>query len=84
MDLVADAATQVREDERRQARIDLAAAHHLAVMHDFHEAIDNHFTLTVPGRPGHFYLNAFGLHWSEVTATNLIEVTYEGEVTAKE
>jgi ribulose-5-phosphate 4-epimerase/fuculose-1-phosphate aldolase len=82
MDLVADAATEVREEERRQARIDLAAAHVLAVEHDFHEAIDNHFTLNVPGRPGQFYLNAFGLHWSEVAASNLIEVSFQGEVTA--
>ncbi|MBS0561979.1 MAG: class II aldolase/adducin family protein [Proteobacteria bacterium] len=82
MDIVVDAATNVREDERKQARIDLAAAHQLAVTHDFHEGIDNHFTLNVPGRPGHFYLNPWGLHWSEVTGSKLIEVTYEGEVTA--
>jgi ribulose-5-phosphate 4-epimerase/fuculose-1-phosphate aldolase len=82
MQIVADAATEVREQERRQARIDMAAAHRLAVLHDFHEAIDNHFTLNVPGRPGRFYLNAFGLHWSEVTASNLIEVSFEGEVLA--
>jgi ribulose-5-phosphate 4-epimerase/fuculose-1-phosphate aldolase len=82
MQIVADAATEVREQERRQARIDMAAAHRLAVLHDFHEAIDNHFTLNVPGRPGSFYLNAFGLHWGEVTASNLIEVSFEGEVLA--
>jgi ribulose-5-phosphate 4-epimerase/fuculose-1-phosphate aldolase len=82
MQIVADAAHDVREEERLQARIDLAAAHRLAVKDDFHEAIDNHFTLNVPGRPGHFYLNAFGYHWSEVTASNLIEVTFEGQVIA--
>ncbi len=67
-------------EQRQLARIDMAAAHRLAVMHDFHEGIDNHFTLTVPGRPGRFTLNAFGLHWSEVTASNLIEVSYDGEL----
>ncbi len=82
MDVAVDAVQYVFEKERRQARIDMAAAHHLAVQHDFHEAIDNHFTLTVPGRPGRFYLNAFGLHWSEVTASNLIEVSFEGDVLA--
>ena len=82
MQIVADAANDVREEERRQARTDMAAAHRLAVQHDFHEAIDNHFTLNVPGRPGRFYLNAFGLHWSEVTASNLIEVSFDGEVLA--
>jgi len=82
MQIVADAAHDVREAERWQARVDMAAAHRLAVTHDFHEAIDNHSTLNVPGRPGRFYLNAFGLHWSEVTASNLIEVSFEGEVLA--
>ncbi len=82
MQIVAEAAHDILEAERRQARIDMAAAHQLAVMDDFHEGIDNHFTLNVPGRPDRFYLNAFGLHWSEVTASNLIEVSYDGDVVA--
>ena len=82
MQIVAEAATDILDEERRQARIDMAAAHRLAVMHDFHEGIDNHFTLNVPGRPGRFYLNAFGLHWKEVTASNLIEVAFDGQVVA--
>ena len=80
MQIVTERPINVLAGEQRQARIDMAAAHRLAVMHDFHEGIDNHFTLTVPGRPGRFYLNAFGLHWSEVTASNLIEVSYGGDV----
>jgi len=32
-----------------QARVDLAAAHRLAVMHGFNEGIFNHLTLRVPG-----------------------------------
>ncbi len=80
MQTVAERPADSLADERQQARIDMAAAHRLAVAHGFHEAIDNHFTLAVPGRPGRFYLNQFGLHWSEVTASNLIEVSYEGQV----
>jgi ribulose-5-phosphate 4-epimerase/fuculose-1-phosphate aldolase len=82
MQLAAEPSVEILEAERRLARTDLAAAHRLAVMHQFHEGIDNHFTLNVPGRPGTFYLNAFGLHWSEVTASNLIEVDYAGKVVA--
>ena len=33
----------------RQTRIDLAATHRLAVLHELEEGIDNHFTVTVPG-----------------------------------
>ena len=84
MDTMVDHTAWHEKEARRDARIDLAAAHRLAVHHDFHEAIDNHFTLAVPGRPGRFYLNAWGLHWSEVTASNLIEVTEDGEVAAGE
>jgi ribulose-5-phosphate 4-epimerase/fuculose-1-phosphate aldolase len=61
-------------DEIWQARIDLAAAYRLAVRFGFNEGIDNHFTLMVPGSRDRFLLNAFGLHWSEVTASNLLVV----------
>jgi len=37
---------------RWQARVDLAAAHRLAVMHGLHEGIFNHLTLRIPPRPG--------------------------------
>jgi ribulose-5-phosphate 4-epimerase/fuculose-1-phosphate aldolase len=65
---------------QNQARIDLAAAHRLAVMHDYHEGIDNHFTLVVPGSEDRFYLNQYGLFWSEVTASNLLEVSFDGGI----
>lgn len=80
MDTVTHMPADLLEAERRQARIDMAAAHRLAVLHDFHEAIDNHFTLKVPGRPRRYYLNQYGLYWSEVTASNLIEIDYDGQV----
>jgi ribulose-5-phosphate 4-epimerase/fuculose-1-phosphate aldolase len=64
----------------RQARIDLAAAHRLAVAHGLSEGIFNHFTLAVPGRGDRYYQIPFGLHWSEVTASGLMEVGYDGTV----
>jgi ribulose-5-phosphate 4-epimerase/fuculose-1-phosphate aldolase len=67
---------------QRQARIDLAAAHRIAVMHDFHEGIFNHLTLAVPGRTDRYYQIPFGLHWSEVTASCFMEVGYDGRVLA--
>lgn len=65
---------------QREARVDLAAAHREAIKDGFIEGIDNHFSLLVPGSNDRFLLNAFGLHWSEVTASNLIEVNLNGEV----
>ena len=56
---------------QRQARIDLAAAHRLAVEHGFSEGIFNHLTLAVPGKTDRYYQIPFGLHWSEVNASCL-------------
>lgn len=64
--------------EEWRARVDLAAAHRLAVMHGFHEGIFNHFTLAVPGTTDRYYQIPFGLHWSEVTASCFMEVGYDG------
>jgi len=65
-------------DAQWQARVDLAAAHRLAVMHGLHEGIFNHLTLRVPGRTDRYYQIPFGLHWSEVTASCFMEVDYDG------
>ena len=60
-------------------RVDLAAAFHLAVANNLHEAIANHFSAVLPdGR--HFLVNPFGLHFSEITASNLIVCDFDGKV----
>lgn len=63
-----------------QARIDLAASHRLAVLFGMHEAIDNHFTLMVPGFDDRFFLAPHGLHWSEIRASDFLIVDFEGTV----
>jgi len=67
-----------------QARVDLAAAHRMAVMHDLNEGVFNHLTLAVPGKPGRYYQIPFGMYWSEVTASCFMEVSYDGELLAGE
>jgi ribulose-5-phosphate 4-epimerase/fuculose-1-phosphate aldolase len=62
----------------RAARVDLAAAFRLAVRQDLHEGVCNHFSLMLPG--GRFLLNRYGLHWSEITATNLLALDAEGTI----
>src|SRR5919204_4892571 len=65
------------------ARVDLAAAFRLAVRLDLHEGVCNHFSVMLAdGRT--FLLNRFGLHWSEVTASNLLALDGEGRVRAGE
>jgi ribulose-5-phosphate 4-epimerase/fuculose-1-phosphate aldolase len=63
-----------------QARVDLAAAHRLADRQGFSEGIFNHFTLAVPGTSDRYLQIPFGLHWSEVTASCLMEVGYDGRL----
>lgn len=67
----------------RAARVDLAAAFRLAVRLDMHEGVCNHFSVMVPGEIGdraRFLLNRYGLHWSEVSASNLLTLDAEGRV----
>jgi ribulose-5-phosphate 4-epimerase/fuculose-1-phosphate aldolase len=59
-------------DPVAQAKIDLAAAHRLAALHELEEGIDNHFTVTVPGHDDRYLILPFGLHWSEARASEII------------
>jgi len=61
------------------ARVDLAAAFRLAVRMDLHEGVCNHFSVMLPDGK-RFLLNRYGLHWSEVTASNLLALDAEGNV----
>ena len=69
----------VAASAERIARVDLAAAFRLAVRMDLHEGVCNHFTLMLPDGE-RFLLNAYGLHWSEVTASNLLVLDAKGRV----
>lgn len=67
-------------DPESEARVELAALFRACALHDFHEGIDNHCSLAIPGRPGRFLLNPYGPHWSELRAADLLEVTTDGTV----
>ena len=63
-----------------EARVHVAAAHRLAALHELEEGIDNHFTMTVPGRDGQYLILPYGLHWSEAKASDLIVWDEQGRV----
>ncbi|MEW6687600.1 MAG: class II aldolase/adducin family protein [Pseudomonadota bacterium] len=78
-------AKQIRADSaERRMRVDLAAAHRLAHLHGFSEGIFNHLTCAVPGKRDRYLQIPFGLHWSEITASCFLEVSYEGKVLSGE
>ncbi len=69
-------------DAERMARVQLAACYRIFDHLGWTEMIFNHITLRVPGTgrdaPAQFLINPFGLHYREVTASNLVLIDIEG------
>ncbi len=61
-------------------RVDLAACYRLVHHFGMTDLIYNHISAQVPGPDGHFLLNAYGLLYDEVCASNLVKVDLEGNV----
>ena len=61
-------------------RTDLAACYRIAAHFRMTDLVYTHISARVPGAEGHFLLNAYGLLFEEITASNLVKVTLEGEV----
>ncbi|MDT2022787.1 class II aldolase/adducin family protein [Methylocella sp. CPCC 101449] len=59
-------------------RVQLAACYRIFAHLGWTELIYNHITLRVPGPERHFLINPFGLHYSEVQASNLIKIDLDG------
>jgi ribulose-5-phosphate 4-epimerase/fuculose-1-phosphate aldolase len=68
----------LNESERWQVRVDMAAAFRWAVRHGLHEGICNHFSYAVG--EDKFLINRWGMHWSEITASNILLADYDGNV----
>jgi ribulose-5-phosphate 4-epimerase/fuculose-1-phosphate aldolase len=66
-------------DALAQAKVHLAAAHRLAALHELEEGIDNHFTMTVPGREDQYLILPFGFHWSEARASDMMVFNEAGQ-----
>lgn len=64
----------------REVRTDLAAAYRLAALAGWDDTVYTHLSATVPGEPGVYLINEFGLGFDEVTASNLVKVDLRGRV----
>jgi ribulose-5-phosphate 4-epimerase/fuculose-1-phosphate aldolase len=64
-------------------KVDLAACYRLMVKYGMTDIIYNHITAQVPGNEKLFFINGFGLHYSEVCASNLYTVDLEGNIVQK-
>ena len=67
-------------DAEWRARIDLAAAYRLVAERGWDDLIYTHISLAVPGEPGRFLINPFGLTFDEVTASNLVKIDIHGAI----
>jgi ribulose-5-phosphate 4-epimerase/fuculose-1-phosphate aldolase len=79
--LLRDPALRCHPDEW-QARVQLAACYRVFDMLEWTEMIYNHITVRLPasvtGGAKQFLINPFGLHYSEVTASNLLKIDVAG------
>ncbi|WP_296269002.1 class II aldolase/adducin family protein [Pseudomonas sp. UBA6562] len=66
--------------EEWEVRVKLAAAYRLAALFRWTDHIYTHFSARVPGPDEHFLINAFGLMFDEITASNLVKVDVDGTV----
>lgn len=63
-----------------QVRTDLAAAYRLAALAGWDDTVYTHLSASVPGEPGVYLINRFGLLFDEVCASNLVKVDVHGRV----
>ncbi|MGB2242114.1 MAG: class II aldolase/adducin family protein [Porticoccaceae bacterium] len=61
-----------------ELRLQLAACYRIFDYMGWSEMIYNHITVKIPGDNEHFLINPYGLHYKEVTASNLVKVDIEG------
>ena len=66
--------------EEWEARVLLAACYRVFDRLGWTELIYNHITLRIPGPDRHLLINPFGLHYSEVRASNLVKIDLDGNI----
>lgn len=67
-------------DAERAVRIDLAAAYRLAYRHGWDDLIYTHISARAPGVHDEFLVNAFGLCFEEIIASNLVKIDIDGTI----
>ena len=69
-------------DAEWKARVDLAACYRLVELYGMADMMANHISSHVPGEPGAFLINAYGMMYEEITASSLIKVDLDGNILA--
>ena len=74
----------MKNSEEYEARLDVAAAHRLAVMHGLNEGVWNHISLCSPAQPENILISPGHTHWAQVKASNLALMSPEGKMISGE
>lgn len=67
-------------DEEWKNRVNLAACYHLADKFGMSDIVWNHITAKTSSKKNTFLINKFGLLYSEITASNLLEIDQDGNI----
>ena len=68
------------EEERRYRKERLAGAFRLFSRMGFDEGVTGHITARDPELTDHFWVNPFGVHYSQIRVSNLMLVNHKGEI----
>ncbi len=63
----------------RQLRLDFAAVFRICARNNWNENLGNHLSVMLPGEEGHFLVNRRGMHFKQITASNLIVCDLDGK-----
>ncbi len=69
-----------KEEERRHRKVHLAGAFRLFARFGFDEGVAGHITVRDPEHQHWFWVNPFGMHFSQIRASDLVLVNEQGEV----
>src|ERR1043166_4700983 len=69
-----------QELSEREVRVQLAACYRLIAHFGLDDLVFTHISARVPGTAEHFFINPYGLHFSEITASSVVKIDTEGNL----
>jgi len=64
----------------KEVRIELAACYRLIAHFGMDDLVFTHISARVPGTTNHFFINPYGTHFSEITASSLVKIDLDGNI----
>jgi ribulose-5-phosphate 4-epimerase/fuculose-1-phosphate aldolase len=68
------------ELSEKEVRVQLAACYRLVAHFGMDDLVFTHISARVPGTTDHFFINPYGLHFGEITASSLVKIDLDGNL----